>query len=272
MKKIFAMIIALAVMGMTVAPLVQAQDMAKVKQLSDEANRIDAQAKARGGNLTAQELQRLQQIQQEIMQEMGMAGQPVPNPQSVTPQQQPQMPQQPQQATQPQQQGGPRGIQRLTYPGATAGWPAASLLHRVSLTQPNIQTPNGITASYKREGEKVIIYLSKNFDGKDLMDTSEVAYNRKNFTDAEWQAVVSQVAKSIGKNENGRGLSSTNWGMSDPSKPNTKTMQYEIFIEINRYGGEIPVNTGMGLEMPIGCITITFEPRSIDLTTGPDFG
>ena len=67
-----------------------------------------------------------------------------------------------------QQQGQPQQVHQRTYPGATAGWPPASAFRRYgkSVTQPNIQDPyasDGITYSYKTQGEKLIIYVFRNF-------------------------------------------------------------------------------------------------------------
>ena len=181
MKKI-CLVIALAAMSLMVVPQVQAQDMAKVQQLSDEANRIDASAKARGGTFTAQEMQRLQQIQQEIMQAMGMAGQPVPNPQTVTPQQQP---------SQSQATGR---LEQRTYPGATAGWPPASAFRQYgrTVTLPNLQTPHGITASYKTEGGKLIIYMFRNFN------TSLTAGQQIDFTSEEKLIINNHFRQAFG--------------------------------------------------------------------------
>jgi hypothetical protein len=155
-------------MGLTVVPQVQAQDMAKVQQLSDEANRIEAAAKARGGTFTAQEMQRLQQIQQEIMQAMGMAGQPVPNPQTVTPQQQPRQPQtnqwdqQIQQAQQQEQQEQRQREQMdkadyiREHTGTNRNWPAASVLNRYQIT---LRQPSSTTASHTVNRSVLDIYL-----------------------------------------------------------------------------------------------------------------
>ena len=74
--------------------------------------------------------------------------------------------QQHQQQRQQQQIQGQQGEQyKKIFPGATAGWPAASAFRRYgkTVTQPNIQTPNGITFSYKTVGEKLFIYAFKNF-------------------------------------------------------------------------------------------------------------
>jgi hypothetical protein len=167
MKKIF-LVIALVAMSLAVAPQVFSQDMAKVQQLSDEANRIEAAAKARGGTFTAQELQRLQQIQQEIMQAMGMAGQPVPNPQTVTPQQQPRQPQ----SQQPEQQ--------QTQRQQPNNWPGNAILNKYGIG--SITQPSGTLASF-----------TERTDGRGRLQITLV-----NVTEDHSKNVIDQVKKITG--------------------------------------------------------------------------
>jgi hypothetical protein len=258
MKKIL-MVIAVAAICLTVIPQVQAQDMAKVQQLSDEANRIEAQA--RGRAFTVQEMQRLQQIQQEIMQAMGMAGQSVPAPQSAIPQQQPQ-----------QRQTTQGGIQRITYPGATAGWPATSAFKRYgkTVTQPNIQTAQGITVSYKTEGEKLIVYISKNTDTRTLSATTMQDFGR--FTDAELLALLNHFERAFGaplsKNYSNTGY----FFIEDPTKVNTAPTQtsgavdhYTIGIHFDLMDNDtvdIPATVdSYPVQVPVHFVQFAIEPE-----------
>nr|AGS53033.1 hypothetical protein [uncultured bacterium contig00031] len=125
---------------------VQAQNQARMEQLMREAEQIEARVDARGGTPTTQELQRLMEIQQELMLGGYFNTMDVPTPQV---QQQPQ----PRQQQQPQQQ-------RDTFPaGQTQGWPSASQFSQVSL--PTLRQPAGLTATYTfyRESQTIEIYI-----------------------------------------------------------------------------------------------------------------
>ncbi len=159
MKKILAMAITILVIGMAAAPLVQAQDMAKIQQLSDEANRIDAAAEARGGNFTPQELQRMQQIADEINQLLtGVAVPAQPyNPQQEQDTQQMYnlLEQQNQQALQRQQQSQQQQTQQ------TNNWPSNALLNKYGIG--SITQPSGTLASFEeRTGERGLLIRLEN--------------------------------------------------------------------------------------------------------------
>jgi hypothetical protein len=258
MKKVF-MVIALAAMGLTVIPQVHAQDMAKAQQLSEEANRIDAQAKARGGNFTAQELQRLQQIQQEIMQAMGMAGQPVPNPQSAVPQQAPAR--QPQQSPQAQQ-----GIVRVSYPGATAGQPPASAFTRYGInnwTPPSLKSKYGETVSYKREGDKLSVYISKNCEANDYASLASEGL----FTEEEIKTVINSLARAAGVTVSMQGANFAmgfDFDKPDPQRKSTRSntwiANYTIIFNV-RAGGAI----GLAPYINVGNHTMLADYRFIEI-------
>jgi hypothetical protein len=142
MKKIFILMVALLAVGLTVAPQVQAQDMQKLEQLQREAEQIAQRANARGGNYTSQELDRLVQIQQEMVQAAGPLGGLMQNlPQTSSGGGSPMLPPQvqPQTQTQPQQ--------AVSQQGEHAGWPPASAFqNRFKLTP--FRQPAGTTARY----------------------------------------------------------------------------------------------------------------------------
>jgi hypothetical protein len=141
MKKVLVLIITFMVIGLTVVSAQSAADIQAMEQLT-----TDFQA----GKVTMQEFQRRME---ELVNKAAQQGY-----QEDTQRNQ-------QQRLQPQGQSSQQQQYQRTYPGATAGWPAASAFRRygVTIAQPNIQTPHGITYSYKTEGEKLIIYAFKNF-------------------------------------------------------------------------------------------------------------
>ena len=125
--------------------------------------------------------------------------------------------QQIQQQRQQQPQDQDHSTQRYskTYPGATAGWPAASAFRRYgkTVTQPNIQTQRGITYSYKTEGEKLIIYVFKNFANDDLWHV--------HFYDMEVLALVNQFQRAYGVELSGYFHGEDEFSIHDPSKKYT---------------------------------------------------
>jgi hypothetical protein len=167
MKKIL-MVIALAAIGLTVVPQVQAQDQAKLDALERELAQMEARIEARGGQPTAQEVQRIQQIRQEIIQAMGSWGslmQTVPQqqPQELSPQQMQQQQQQQMQQWQQMQQQQTQPQQRDTFPaGNTSGWPSSSTFSQYSL--PALRQPAGTTTSYSYRkfntaNDTIIVYI-----------------------------------------------------------------------------------------------------------------
>jgi hypothetical protein len=159
MKKIFVLVIALAVIGMTVAPQAQAQEQKKIEQLMKEAEAIGKRVEAERRQPTAQEIQRLQQIQQEMAAAAGYGGAIPQQPQSLSPQQQQQL-EQMQRQPQPQwAQEQPRRQDQMQQ-GAKAGWPPASAFQGRFKIAPFTQ-PNGTTARYDGfEGGGGTIYLT----------------------------------------------------------------------------------------------------------------
>jgi hypothetical protein len=142
-KKSILMLAVFLVVGLA---SVQAQNQARMEQLMREAEQIEARVDARGGTPTVQEMQRLMEIQQELMLGGYFNNMDVPMPQV---QQQPQ----PRQQQQPQQQ-------RDTFPaGQTQGWPSASQFSQVSL--PALRQPARLTATYTfdRESQTIEIYI-----------------------------------------------------------------------------------------------------------------
>jgi hypothetical protein len=155
MKKFF-IVIALAAIGLTLVPSVQAQDTAKLEALERELEQMEARIEARGGQPTAQEVQRMQQIQQEIIQATGswgslMQNTPQQQPRGLSPQQMQQQQQQQMQQWQQMQQQQAQPQQPDTFPaGDTSGWPSASQFSQVSL--PALRQPVGSTVSYTFRG------------------------------------------------------------------------------------------------------------------------
>jgi hypothetical protein len=157
MKKIFVLIVALLVMGLAVAPQIQAQDMKKLEQLANEAEKIAERIDARGpgGLPTNQEIQRLEEIRQEMIKAAGPYGSLMLNtpeasgqvPQVTQPPQAPVAPKQTQQQPAVQQQG------------ERSGWPPASAFqNRFKITP--FKQPAGTTARYDAgEIKGVIISL-----------------------------------------------------------------------------------------------------------------
>jgi YD repeat-containing protein len=162
LKKSVFLAITLLLAGAVITPLVQAQDMAKLEALEKELEQLEA--KADRGQLTPADIQRMQQIQQEIIQAMGPYGnmfqfQPQGSPNTNSGDQQLQQIQQMQQQTlQQNQQMQPRQ-QQQRLPGETSGWPSASIFAQCNL--PNLRQPAGTTVSYtyNSQARSLAIYV-----------------------------------------------------------------------------------------------------------------
>jgi hypothetical protein len=151
MKKILVVAIALLAMGLTVVPQVQAQDMKKLEQLAKEAEQIGERVEARGGLPTNQEVQRLEQIRQEMIQAAGPYGSLMQNAPGASGQ----VPQMPQPPLLPQSQPQTQP-QALPQQGERAGWPPASAFQNRFKIAP-FKQPAGTTARYDAGENKGVI-------------------------------------------------------------------------------------------------------------------
>jgi hypothetical protein len=183
MKKIFAMAIALVVIGMTVAPLVQAQTAAQQRELEQIAKRSV-------NGLSVQDRQRVVQVMTDVYVAQGMSRQQAgtfaemaadsmftdyqEDTQSAEArrmieaeeqrvqqqrQQEAQMTQQwEQQRRQQEQEERQREEQRRMYLGDTRGWPAAVWFRNKDAQLASLRQPAGTNASYDSDGGTV--YLS----------------------------------------------------------------------------------------------------------------
>jgi hypothetical protein len=155
MKKVF-LVIALVAIGLTVVPQVFSQDMAKLQALQSELEQIEARATARG-SFTPQEVQRMNEIQQEIIQAMGpMSGLAVPAQPSQQGQQALQQAQQREQQQQQQREQNARADYIKEHNGTNRNWPAASVLNRYQIP---LRQPSGTTASHTVDRSVLYIYL-----------------------------------------------------------------------------------------------------------------
>jgi hypothetical protein len=138
--------------GLTAAPQVQAQDMQKLEQLQREAEQIAQRAISRGGTYTSQEMNRLVQIQQEMVQAAGpLGGMMQTPPQASSSGGSPMLPPQVPPQTQPQQ--------AVRQQGEHAGWPPASAFQNRFKLSP-FRQPTGTTARYDAgENKGVIVSL-----------------------------------------------------------------------------------------------------------------
>jgi hypothetical protein len=179
LKKIVFIAITVMVIGTAVAPLVQAQDMKKLEALEKELEKLEAKID-KGQQLTPKEIQRIQEIHDEVMmlmanspyggliqQYQGMGGNN--NYNSLDGERQVQQIQQMnQQALQQQQmmeqmdkQQQKQEEERKMYPGKTRGWPTVAYFKECFKNYPQIATatlkqPVGTNASYT-DG---VIYLT----------------------------------------------------------------------------------------------------------------
>jgi len=165
MKKIL-MVIALTAIVLAVAPQVQAQDMAKLQALQTELEQIQARANARGGSFTPQEVQRMNDIQNEMMQAAGIGGMgmggmsPLEQQYNQMGQQlEQQGRQQEQQALQQERQREQERIAEYTreHTGGNRGWPAARAYSQFNIG--SLKQPSGTTASYSSGSQTITIYL-----------------------------------------------------------------------------------------------------------------
>lgn len=232
MKKAFAVIIALVVVGTIVVPVVQAQSEADIKAMEQLTKDFQA------GKITMPEFQRrmeelvnraAQQGYQEDSQRNQQQRQNAP--------------------AAPQVPGAVRGIQRPSYPGATAGWPTASAFRRygVTISQPNIKTPHGLVFSYKITGETLIIYITKAQDVDNMQELAMHGY----WTDEERNGIEQHFLRAFGgKTE-----------IPDPTRRNTATMQYFISLSSQEEGEEINLMSSLGYAV-FKFISIEITPRS----------
>jgi hypothetical protein len=234
MKKNFLLIVLLLVAGFAV---VTAQDMAKLQQLQQEVERIEMAAKARGGNYTPQEQQRLVQIQQEMIQAMGPLGGMVPQgtPNSGgsanTDRQAADIERRVQEAE-------TRNAQNQQDPilGNSRGWPAASVFRRygVTINQPSTNT----TVSYTLNGEDLTIYFQfmRGSDGR--MPLYQTMVQTGNTIERHLEAAVGRL-----RDENGY--------LPDPQNRTTRDNYYYIVAGVDTS------NTSKGYQP---YISITFAP------------
>jgi hypothetical protein len=190
MKRIFVLIITFLVIGLA---FVSAQDMARLTQLQQEVERIEAAANARGGTYTQQEQQRLLQIQQEMIQAMGPMGGSLPQGQTpggtnplVPPQVNQEAQRQQQQLGQVQTGEAPRGTRQ--------GWPTAGEFRPYGFTMntPRTNTPNGLTTYYEVDGHIIFIHIHKNWT------YSRTSLAPVPFTAQEIQAIKREIEQAMG--------------------------------------------------------------------------
>jgi hypothetical protein len=161
LKKGIFFVIVLLVVGLTV---VSAQDMAKLTQLQTELEQIQAKANTRGGSFTPQEVQRMNEIQTEMMQAAGIGGSafnsrgPSALEQQFMNMEQQALQQGTQQSAQrqrelQQQQEAARVEYIKEHTGENRGWPAESLYtKRFNISA--LRQPSGTTASYEKDESK----------------------------------------------------------------------------------------------------------------------
>jgi hypothetical protein len=203
MKKMFVLMTAVVVMALTIASVLPAQNQADIQEMQE----ITADFQA--GKITLPEFQRRIEA---IRNRMGTGAYDEP-------------PRPPQQRQQSQPQQGSQII-RKTYTGATAGWPPASAFGRYgfTITQPNLGNPNGISPSYKTEGEKILIYIAKNFSA----ETTQASILEESMSDTDRNALKRHIALAIGQNQISEGTI-----IPDPNRKNTQTTHYNIRIDIH---------------------------------------
>jgi hypothetical protein len=241
MKKGMFLIMALLALGLTA---VYAQNDADIKAMQQLT--ADFQA----GKITIAEFQRqVEAIQQRMTADMQAEAQ---NNQR-----------QPQQQAQPRQGIAQGTVIRTTFPGATAGWPAASAFRRfgITLSQPTLQTLYGVTYSYKVEGEKLTIYIAKNMNQDDI-DSLVNTF----FTDQEKQIVLNQVGQAFGVSASEASAGT----IQDPTKKSTAAIRYVIDFRTGIEPDEIIVSHALGLA-EVEIMSIKIETRSYD-PRGPDKG
>jgi len=217
MKKSIFFAIALLVIGLAV---VTAQDMARLTQLQQEVERIEAAARARGGTYTQQEQQRLLQIQQEMVQAMG----------GMLPQGQTQQPNQGSTSDLERriQEAENRNNQNQQDPlfGNTAGWPSANVLRRygVSLSQPSTDT----VVSYTLSGEELTIYFQFR------RGSNGISYPPYNTRVQTGDIIKRHIETAVGGGMyRGSVDTITEKQLPDPQRRNTNTRRYYITVRVN---------------------------------------
>jgi hypothetical protein len=235
MKNIFALVIALVVIGMTVAPQVQAQTAAQQRELEQIAKRSM-------NGLSPQDRKRVVEIMTDMLMKQGMTRQQaaafaeanadtlfitdIDETSNVTPEQRQQLEEQ-ERADQRARQYQPPPPARM--PG-TAGWPAAPVFSRYGKTiaKPNVQG----FFSYEKTGDKLVIHIWK---------TQEGAGSIEHFTGAEYRTVQAAVKSAFGDESWGR--------LPDPQRKNAGGRTYYIEFSLEA------ISSGQ-------IMTITIEPGS----------
>lgn len=99
----------------------------------------------------------------------------------------------------PQQQQGTAStggqMHNPVFAEATRGWPAASVFRnegvQYTLTPPTVNTPNGFTSSYKIEGDRLVIYMGRNYNTSSPVSSIP-------WTDAEFTQVRNELSRQSG--------------------------------------------------------------------------
>jgi hypothetical protein len=259
MKKIFVLMIGIAGLALTIAPQVQAQSAADVQEMQKLTDDFQA------GKISLPEFQkRITAIQNRMGAGADDEAPPAPQPRQ-----------------QAQQKGVSLPVQRVTFPGAAAGWPGASAFRRygITMSQPSPQTPHGITASYQTQGEKLTIYLTKNFIPVDLDEDNVPGkiHERTNFTDAERLAILNHVQRAFGVAVTPKYIDYWNSTIKDPTRKDTAEWGYEIGITVrdtNASANTIMYANGVpaGVEGVVDCIVIEIESHAYDYKNSRDKG
>jgi len=189
LKKGLLLAIALMAVGLVVVPQVQAQDMAKLAQLEKELEQLEA--KADRGQLTPLDAQRMQQIQQEILQAMGPYGGMMPQfqgmggsqPQAMSPAEIERMQRQQQQQNQQMQQLQQQQQQQAQPQNS---WPSNAVFNKFGLGA--ITQPAGTVAFFRED--------------IDRYERLRVRIN--NGTQAHCDAIAAQLRRIQGIKENNR--------------------------------------------------------------------
>ena len=239
LKKAFFLIITLLVAGFSVVSAQSAADIQAMEQLAR-----DFQA----GKITLPEFQRQME---ELTTRAG---------QQQYQQDQQQLQQQRQQQ-QSQQQSGE--IIRRTFSGATAGWPPASAFRRYGktvnqpdvkiLANPYIQPPHSLTFSYRTQGEKLTIYIFRNF----IVGDASQARADMNNNSMDLEALRNYFDNAFGGN--------LSW--EDPGKTNvvpTPTNRgpfpyYTITVDFNEYNSNTIVGGLAGIHETY--LVVEIEPK-----------
>jgi len=267
MKRILTVIVFVA-MVLAVAPQVQAQDFAKMEQ---EIKQVETDLKA-GKINPMQAQQKLIEIQQKYLgmsdatigggSQRGSVGSD-----AASQAQNQRLADQAAQARQPYENQARSGVEGVPFPGATKGWPPASAFTRYGIkswTQPSLKSKYGETASYKKEGDKLTIYLSKNIEHSDIDNMV-----RNWFTDEEKIAVITSLAKAAGVNVTRQSYNNEIYGLEnkpDPQKKSTSSNNWvasytiNFDVDISSDAGTTDVIFGGHSWATIRFMKITIEP------------